>query len=108
MPGHSSFGKGLPELTIAACGGVLNPTLEATYTMLKGLLGEVRACVRACVHVCVCVCVTALPCWCVTDVNEGCARQVATLFPDPYLALGGDEVSFAGCATADADVKASV
>lgn len=71
MPGHSSFGKGLPELTIAACGGVLNPTLEGTYTMLKGFLGE-----------------------------------VAALFPDPYLALGGDEVSFADCATADAGVKA--
>ena len=71
MPGHSSFGKGLPELTIAACGGALNPTLEGTYTMLKGLLGE-----------------------------------MAALFPDPYLALGGDEVSFADCATADKGVKA--
>ena len=40
MPGHSSFGKGLPHLTIAACGGVLDPTQDATYEMLTKFLAE--------------------------------------------------------------------
>ena len=40
MPGHSSFGKGLPHLTIAACGGVLDPTQDATYEMLAKFLAE--------------------------------------------------------------------
>ena len=62
MPGHSSFGRGMPEITIAACGGALDPTLDATYTFLSRFLAE-----------------------------------MGTIFPDPYLALGGDEVSY-GCA----------
>ncbi len=37
MPGHSVFGKGLPYLAIAACGGVLDPTQDATYEMLTKL-----------------------------------------------------------------------
>ena len=40
MPGHSSFGKGLPHVTIAACGGVLDPTQDATYEMLAQFLAE--------------------------------------------------------------------
>lgn len=62
IPGHSSFGKGMPALTIAACGGALDPTQNATYTFLTAFL-----------------------------------REMGTVFPDPYLALGGDEVSY-GCA----------
>ena len=62
MPGHSSFGKGMPEITIPECGGALDPTNEGTYAFLTRFLGE-----------------------------------MGTLFPEPYLALGGDEVSF-GCA----------
>ena len=40
IPGHSSFGKGVPELTIAACGGVLDPTQNATYAFLRSFLAE--------------------------------------------------------------------
>ena len=69
MPGHSAFGKGLPELTIAACGGVLDPTQDATYAMLTDFLTE-----------------------------------MGSIFPDRYLALGGDEVSF-GCAATVPAIK---
>ena len=63
MPGHSSFGKGMPHLTIPACGGTLDPTQDATYEFLVEFLNE----------------------------------MAVGIFTDPYLALGGDEVSF-GCA----------
>ena len=48
IPGHSSFGKGMPEITIADCGGVLDPTLDATYAFLRryvrrGLVGGMMA-----------------------------------------------------------------
>ena len=59
MPGHSSWGKGRPDLAIPACGGVLDPTQDATYDFLKEFLTE-----------------------------------MAAVFPDEYLALGGDEVSY--------------
>lgn len=64
MPGHSSYGRGMPQLTIAACGGALDPTLDATYHFLRTFLLE-----------------------------------MTSIFPDQYLALGGDEVSYT-CAAA--------
>jgi hypothetical protein len=69
MPGHSSWGRGLPNLTISACGGILDPTQDATYEMLVNFLSE-----------------------------------MTSVFPDEYLALGGDEVSYS-CAEGDARVR---
>ena len=65
MPGHSSFGKGIPNITIPECYGWLDPTNDETYVVIAAFL-----------------------------------REIVDIFPDPYLALGGDEVSFAGAATA--------
>jgi hexosaminidase len=43
MPGHSSWGKGMPGLTIDVCGGVLDPTQNATYMFLGAFLHEMGA-----------------------------------------------------------------
>ena len=38
--GHSSFGLGMPEITIPQCGGTLDPTNPDTYAMLRGFLAS--------------------------------------------------------------------
>ena len=43
IPGHSSFGKGMPGITIAACGGTLDPTQDETYDVLLKFLQVCRS-----------------------------------------------------------------
>eukprot|EP00941_MAST-03F_sp_MAST-3F-sp1_P001882 g1882.t1 len=62
MPGHSSFGKGIPNIALPT--GELDPTNDQTYVVITNFL-----------------------------------KELVDIFPDPYLALGGDEVSFDGAAT---------
>ena len=52
MPGHGSWHRGMPEIT-PLCGGLFDPTSNATYVFLTRFL-----------------------------------REMGTIFPDQYLALG--------------------
>ena len=41
LPGHGSWGKGIPEMM--GCSDVLDPTIDLTYTVLSDFLGEMGA-----------------------------------------------------------------
>jgi hexosaminidase len=40
MPGHGSFSAGMPELSLASCADVLDPTRNSTYVFLAAFLAE--------------------------------------------------------------------
>jgi hypothetical protein len=58
MPGHGSWHRGMPEIT-PLCGGLFDPTSNATYVFLTRFL-----------------------------------REMGTIFPDQYLALGATHTVF--------------